>query len=58
MFPKYAPLAVIASEDQTFFEHFGFDFGQIEKAMKENEMKKNFPEEKSSWCQHRLDAIG
>jgi monofunctional biosynthetic peptidoglycan transglycosylase len=39
---KYAPLAVIASEDQTFFEHFGFDFEQIEKAMKENEMKKNF----------------
>lgn len=39
---KYAPLAVIASEDQTFFEHFGFDFVQIEKAMKENEMKKNF----------------
>lgn len=39
---KYAPLAVIASEDQTFFEHFGFDFDQIEKAMKENERKKNF----------------
>jgi len=39
---KYAPLAVIASEDQTFFEHFGFDFEQIEKAMKENEMKKNY----------------
>ncbi len=38
---KYAALAVIASEDQKFFEHFGFDFEQIEKAMKENEMKKN-----------------
>ena len=38
---KYAVLAVIASEDQKFFEHFGFDFEQIEKAMKENEMRKN-----------------
>ena len=38
---KFAPLAVIASEDQTFFDHFGFDFAQIEKAMKENERKKN-----------------
>ena len=38
---KYAALAVVASEDQKFFEHFGFDFDQIEKAMKENEMKKN-----------------
>lgn len=36
----YAPLAVIASEDQRFFEHFGFDFVQIEKAMKENEHRK------------------
>lgn len=39
---KYAPLAVIASEDQKFFEHFGFDLEQIEKAMKENERRKNF----------------
>ncbi len=39
---KYVPLAVIASEDQKFFEHFGFDIEQIEKAMKENERKKNF----------------
>jgi monofunctional biosynthetic peptidoglycan transglycosylase len=38
---KYAQLAVIASEDQKFFEHFGFDIEQIEKAMKENEMRKN-----------------
>lgn len=37
---KYAPLAVIASEDQSFFEHFGFDFEQIEKAMKENKHRK------------------
>ncbi len=37
---KYAALAAIASEDQLFFEHFGFDFEQIEKAMKENEHRK------------------
>jgi monofunctional glycosyltransferase len=43
---KYAALAVIASEDQKFFEHFGFDFEQIEKAMKENEMKKNLKRKK------------
>ena len=33
-------LAVVASEDQRFFEHFGFDFQQIEKAMKENVVRK------------------
>jgi monofunctional biosynthetic peptidoglycan transglycosylase len=37
---KNVALAAIASEDQTFFEHFGFDFQQIEKAMKENEHRK------------------
>ncbi len=37
---RFVPLAVIASEDQLFFEHFGFDFGQIEKAMKENTYRK------------------
>lgn len=37
---RYMPLAVIASEDQLFFEHFGFDFEQIEKAMKENTYRK------------------
>ena len=36
----YMPLAVIASEDQIFFDHFGFDFNQIEKAMKENQKRK------------------
>ncbi|MBS3945236.1 MAG: monofunctional biosynthetic peptidoglycan transglycosylase [Melioribacter sp.] len=36
----YLPLAVIASEDQKFFDHFGFDFEQIEKAMKENTYRK------------------
>jgi monofunctional glycosyltransferase len=34
------PLAVVASEDQVFFDHFGFDFNQIEKAMKENQKRK------------------
>jgi monofunctional biosynthetic peptidoglycan transglycosylase len=29
-------LAVICSEDQRFFEHYGFDFGAIEKAMEYN----------------------
>jgi len=37
---KFAPLAAIASEDQLFFDHFGFDFEQIEKAMKENQHRK------------------
>ncbi|MCX7875327.1 MAG: monofunctional biosynthetic peptidoglycan transglycosylase [Melioribacteraceae bacterium] len=37
---KYVPLAAIASEDQLFFEHFGFDFEQIEKAIKENQRRK------------------
>lgn len=31
--------AVIASEDQNFFNHNGFDFKQIEKAMKKNDKK-------------------
>jgi monofunctional biosynthetic peptidoglycan transglycosylase len=34
------PLAIVASEDQVFFDHFGFDFNQIEKAMKENQKRK------------------
>lgn len=37
---KYAPLAAIASEDQMFFEHYGFDFNQIEKAIKENKRRR------------------
>ena len=36
----HLPLAVIAAEDQNFFDHFGFDLGAIEKAMKHNESKK------------------
>lgn len=34
---RHAKLAVIASEDQLFASHHGFDFISIEKAMKHNE---------------------
>ncbi|HMC97432.1 MAG TPA: monofunctional biosynthetic peptidoglycan transglycosylase [Flavobacteriales bacterium] len=34
------PLAVIASEDQRFFHHFGFAWDRIRKAMEFNERKK------------------
>ena len=34
------PMAVIASEDNRFADHNGFDFVEIEKAMKENETRK------------------
>lgn len=34
---RYMPVAVIASEDQRFLSHHGFDFKAIEKAVKENE---------------------
>jgi monofunctional biosynthetic peptidoglycan transglycosylase len=30
-------LAVVCSEDQNYLKHYGFDFGAIEKAMKNNE---------------------
>lgn len=36
----HLPMAVIASEDNRFAEHNGFDFIEIEKAMKENEKRK------------------
>lgn len=36
----YAPLAVIASEDQKFFDHLGFDFAAIEKAWEHNQRRK------------------
>lgn len=36
----HLPLAVIAAEDQNFFEHFGFDLDAIEKAMKHNDSRK------------------
>ena len=32
----YMPVAVIASEDQRFMEHHGFDYEAIEKALEEN----------------------
>ncbi|WP_342317311.1 monofunctional biosynthetic peptidoglycan transglycosylase [Lysobacter sp. FW306-1B-D06B] len=34
---SYVPLAVVASEDQNFADHFGFDLKAIEKARKNNE---------------------
>lgn len=33
-------MAVIASEDNRFAEHNGFDFKEIEKALKENKNRK------------------
>lgn len=36
----HLPMAVIASEDNRFAEHHGFDFVEIEKAMKENKTRK------------------
>lgn len=33
-------LAVIAAEDQKFFDHFGFDFGEIKKAIDQNKKRK------------------
>ncbi|MBO9727051.1 MAG: monofunctional biosynthetic peptidoglycan transglycosylase [Chitinophaga sp.] len=37
---QHAKLAVIASEDQLFTDHNGFDFKSIEKAMKHNQQSK------------------
>lgn len=37
----YAKLAVIASEDQLFADHNGFDFKSIEKALKHNQHSKS-----------------
>jgi len=34
------PMAVIAAEDQKFFDHFGFDWEAVREAMKYNERKK------------------
>lgn len=36
----HLPIAVIASEDNRFADHNGFDFAEIEKAIKENEKRK------------------
>ena len=35
-------LAVVCSEDQNYLKHYGFDWGAIQKAMKENEEGKRF----------------
>ncbi|WP_334167337.1 monofunctional biosynthetic peptidoglycan transglycosylase [Phocaeicola paurosaccharolyticus] len=37
---RHLPMAVIASEDNRFAEHSGFDFDAINKAMKENSKRK------------------
>lgn len=37
---KYLPIAFVAAEDQNFPNHFGFDFKQIEKAIKQNKRGK------------------
>lgn len=37
---KYLPVAVIASEDQRFLEHSGFDFDAIDQALKEQQAGK------------------
>ena len=37
---KYMPVAVIASEDQRFMEHHGFDFDAIGKAVERNKTSK------------------
>ena len=37
---KYMPVAVIASEDQRFLEHHGFDFDAIDQALKERQSGK------------------
>lgn len=34
--PESMPVAVMASEDQNFLKHHGFDYGAIERAAKEN----------------------
>ncbi|MBR6128196.1 MAG: monofunctional biosynthetic peptidoglycan transglycosylase [Bacteroidaceae bacterium] len=36
----YMPIAVMASEDQRFLEHHGFDFNAIQQAIKENKRRK------------------
>jgi len=37
---KYLPVAVMASEDQKFLNHHGFDFDQIKKAVQERQSGK------------------
>ncbi|MBO1735360.1 MAG: monofunctional biosynthetic peptidoglycan transglycosylase [Coprobacter sp.] len=37
---RWLPLAVVASEDNLFMTHHGFDFNQIQKAIEENKTRK------------------
>lgn len=37
---RFMPIAIVAAEDQNFPKHFGFDFKQIEKALKQNKRGK------------------
>ena len=37
---RHLPMAVIASEDNRFAQHYGFDFVEINKAVKENNKRK------------------
>ena len=46
---KPAKLAVIASEDQLFPDHDGFDFKSIEKAMKHNQRSKSLRGASTRW---------
>lgn len=39
---KYLPVAVMASEDQRFLEHHGFDFTEIQNALEERRSGKRF----------------
>ncbi len=53
------PMAVIASEDNRFAEHNGFDFVEIKKAMKENETRNgNVEQALSASRQQRMYSYG
>ena len=52
----YMPLAVIASEDQRFLSHHGFDFEAIEKAAKRNMQPSG--QQTQVGCQHHQPADG
>lgn len=49
----HLPMAVIASEDNRFATHNGFDFIEIQKAMKENEKA-----QAETRCEHHQPADG
>lgn len=58
---RHLPMAVIASEDNRFAEHNGFDFKEIEKAMEENKTRKR-PRRRKHYqptnCQERVFMAG